>query len=502
MDWLRGSVERAPQRERCERVAVVLFVVLGILLLVGGHRSLATFSTRGATPASTATSSWLGAAQQTHTIQPIPDSSLPECGNAITLPLGPTICVDPTYWVIHGIAGLFNWLINWVISLLQGFLQGVVAHDILFDTPTAVTSQSPAISMLYDDMRFVANAALVLLVMLLGFNLMAGTQLGMRVTEFKEILPRVLVGVIGANTALWFIDQAIQGTNAFMHFVALAPAAFFVPSLTTPPDAANVEFVQLVGALGIIVYLIFFLFVIFQIFVRLALLDLLIVISPLALICSIAPQTRRGTEWWLSMTTSTLILQPLQLLVVSIGLTLAANLNTQEGFWGLPTVLLQIGILIASLYLALRLSALLNLGLFRTVGAVGNPVGMIVDFAMTVAGLALMGSTAGAAAGAVATTSAGASTGLAPVGPQMPAGGGYGGGGGSAGGSSALPPGNGGFDGDDPGPAGGNWPGLDSGPTDDNHQSLFPDWRDDPRPGAGRIIEGSGFAYPSDGGAL
>ena len=483
---------RALVRRQRERALCVILLLVGIVVLHAGGASASGLTTPAPTVRAASPSMWQGTAQGVLDVQPIPTTSLPACGNAITIPLGPSICVDPGYWVIHGLVGLFNWFVNWVIALFTGFIQSMVAHDLLFDTPTSVTTGNAAITTLFGDMVTVANGALALIVLIAGFNLLMGTQVGLRQTEAKELLPRLVLGVFGANLAFWFISQAVDGTNQFMHAVVSAPFAFFVPDLSTLPPGVNTLYIGFFGVLGIIVYEILFLLLIFQIFTRLALLDFLIILAPLAIVCWILPQTRRAAEWWLSLLCSTLILQPLQLLMVAMGLTLVANINTHEGVWGIVTILLQIGLLIATLYLTVRLPALLNYGLFRTVGAVGNPIGMVLDLATTIAGFALAGAAGGAGAaaagggGAAAAGGGAVSGGGPPPAPQLP-----GGGGGGGGGTPGLPSpggqasGGGGTDDDFGGSSG-------SGATA----------ADDPRPGAGTVIDTTGWTIPDDAGEL
>ncbi len=505
-------------RNTAEWAGILLLLSLGFLAVANGemHPLTATqvhshIHAPVGVAAPPAVSSLQGAAEGQQEVQPIPATALPVCGTTIALPLGPSICVDPVYWVVHGVVGLFNWFVNWVIQLLSGFVQAMVAHDILFDTPTAVTTQNQAVMAFFLDMRDIADAALTLIVLIAGYNLMAGTQVGMRATEAREILPRLLGGALGANLAFWLIGQAVDGTNLFMHAVAGAPYAFFIPSLSQLSAGVNVWFILFFGALGIIVYEIFCVLLIFQVFTRLALLDFLIVIAPLAIICGILPQTRRAAEWWLGLLCVTLIVQPLQLLMVAMGLTLAANLNTGEGFWGLATVLLQIGLLIATFYLALRLPALLNYGLFRTVGAAGNPVGLVLNLATLIGGLAVAGFAGGAGA-TLSTATVTATGGPGPTavgggGPIMP----------------FLPPGGGGMGGTpelpSPGAGGSAYPtGISSpasaAPANDNDTeageaswsasppaSLGTD-ATEPLSGTGRIIDGSGYTIFPDGGPL
>ncbi|MBA3822290.1 MAG: hypothetical protein H0X24_00135 [Ktedonobacterales bacterium] len=440
------------------------------------------------------------ATRQTAAPDPIPTTDLPHC--VLFSLLGNDF--DPCYWFMRAIVGGANWFLTWSENLLQGFNAGFLSHDILFDTPTSVTTGNDAIHALVDDMRWIANGALVLIVIVAGINLMVRPALGLSYHDIAEFFPRFAISALGANLSLWMLDQLVGASNLFMHFVGVAP--LFTPELTNLPSGANTAATLLFGSIGLVCYEIMLLLLILQIFVRLALLDLLIVISPLAIICWALPQTQRATEWWAGLTTATLILQPLQLTLISMGVTLATNIPVNDGVWGPNTVLLQICLLIATFYLCFRLPALLNYGLFRTVGGVASGVGVLaaaaqIGVAMATGNPAMAmgagggGGGGGSGGGGATVTEMGAApsstTSSGAPGLPSPSGGGMGGGG---------------FGGYLPGP--GSSPG--GGGTDDGGSSGFDDdpgytgspGSSDPRPGAGITIEGSGYALPDDAGPL
>jgi hypothetical protein len=423
---------------------------------------------------------------------PIPDTDLPHC--VLFSILGNDF--DPCNWMMRALVGAVNWFFNWIENLLQGFINGLLSHDILIDTPTSVTTQNAAIMALVDDMRWIANSALVLIALIGGFNLMARPHLGMSYHTVAEFLPRYLIGALGANLSLWMLGQLVDAGNLFMHFVGVAP--FFTPQLTNLPSGANVLATVFFGTIGIICYLLMELLLILQIFVRLALLDFLIVISPLAIICWILPQTQRAAEWWAGLTTSTLVLQPLQLTMVSMGITLATNIPA-DGLWGFDTVLLQICILIATLYLCFRLPALLNYGLFRTIGGVGSGFGLLGSAAQI--GLAMATGNPAMAAGAMNTGGGGSMGGATvtpggtPAGPSgpglsAPAGGSLPSANGGSGSSAFFPPAG-------SGPAGSYGSGSSGGGG--GPSSLPPA---DDAPGTTTIIDTTGYTIPDDGGPL
>ena len=69
------------------------------------------------------------------------------------------------------------------------------------------------------------------------------------------------------------------------------------------------------------VYLVMGLLLLGQMLMRLALLDALLVIAPLALLCWVLPQTYRWARLWFSTFFATVFVQSIQVLVLQLGTT-------------------------------------------------------------------------------------------------------------------------------------------------------------------------------------
>src|SRR5438093_1396522 len=81
-------------------------------------------------------------------------------------------------------------------------------------TPPALTYQNGDIRALYGTMQAVANAALATIATVGALNGLLRPHFGLRYHSLSEFVPRLLVGAILVNTALWWVQFAVDVNNA------------------------------------------------------------------------------------------------------------------------------------------------------------------------------------------------------------------------------------------------------------------------------------------------
>lgn len=238
--------------------------------------------------------------------------------------------------------------------------------NILASTPHGLTDCNSLVQLLFLRVEYVAWAALALIILVGGFNLMIRPHLGIPYHEFVEFLPRVLLGALGIVLSLWFARVLISFCNAFDQVgdSALQYQLFTnMPNLVQNPTAEGflIEFFM-------IATLILLVLIVLQMLVRLALLDLCIILAPLGMACWILPQTQRWGSLWSGALVSTLLVQPVQVLA----LALAGHVMTGfPGASGSPGVL-QFAIGCAAFYVVWRLPRFMDSWATRMgVGMVG-----------------------------------------------------------------------------------------------------------------------------------
>jgi hypothetical protein len=248
------------------------------------------------------------------------------------------------------LSGAFSNFIDWVTSF--GFM---------FITPPGLTYHHGVVINLWVWALGVADAALALFLVIGGYNAMLRHSLGATYPSVLEFLPRILLAAVAANFSLSFISSFIELNNALCLGVQGALATAGAGTLSLPFSVLNILTLPFYAAIAYLIELAFAALLSVQMLVRIALLDLLTVLSPLWLLMLGLKQTERWGKLGAAAFATTLFLQFLQILVLGIGSALISSF----GHASLTPITILVGI--ASLYLAFRLPGMLY-------GAVLRPV--------------------------------------------------------------------------------------------------------------------------------
>lgn len=216
-------------------------------------------------------------------------------------PTGPAVggsgANSPGFFDITGhiTAAIDSWFRGLVTSALNPIL-ALLGHTLLA-TP-ALTGQ-PRIAALWGLTAQVADTTLVLLLLAGGAIVMSHETLQTR-TAAKDLAPRIVVAAIAANASLAVCAQGIHLADALSGAVlgggAAAPAAASVLTGVVLGSLANggIFLVLLGGVVAVLVVVLLATYLI-----RLALVVLLIIAAPLALVTHALPQTEAVARlWW------------------------------------------------------------------------------------------------------------------------------------------------------------------------------------------------------------
>ncbi|MBB2940520.1 hypothetical protein FB565_000224 [Actinoplanes lutulentus] len=222
-----------------------------------------------------------------------------------------------TDWLYDGIV---EWLAEQVVSLLAGLV--TLLTDKVFLSP-AVTG-FPQVQQLAERSLVVVNAAYVLAFITAG---LLGMTHGSLQTQYqvKELLPRLVFGLIAANFGVELCDALIEIANALTLALTGETAAGpevirfvqdrIVASMSSPGVAL------MTAALGILIVIMFYLLIVSW-FGRVAVLIVLAGIAPAALACYGLPQTQAVVGLWWRALLGTLITPVLQALFFTEGVSL------------------------------------------------------------------------------------------------------------------------------------------------------------------------------------
>jgi len=248
-----------------------------------------------------------------------PAASTPEAGSAPSAPpggiqLGPALPTpsvpagggQPAGGSGPGAPGLFD-ITGHITAAINGWFTGLVTSAL---TPVAALlgrtllatpdlAGQGRIGALWQLMVGIADALLVLLVLAGGAIVMSHETLQTR-TAAKDIAPRIVVAAVAANASLAVCGQAIALADSLSQAVLgtgvpPAGAGTVLSQLVVGSVGGGGIFLVLLG--GVVAVLAIVLLATYVI--RLALLVVLIVAAPLALVCHALPQTEALARlWW------------------------------------------------------------------------------------------------------------------------------------------------------------------------------------------------------------
>ena len=285
----------------------------------------------------------------------------------------------------------------------------------------------------------ITSGALVVILGWMGLSLIMAEHLGRQQAGWREMVPRLVLGLVAAASSLWWCALILDVADAVSGFIAVslgvtpgdllrAPLNTFLTSV----QAGSVGMAQIL-ALLYLVYGFFVLYVVVQMVLRLALIDILLALAPIALGLWILPHTAGWGRHWLRLFMTTVFQQAVQLIALALGLGFLNQFASIAAFEPVQDLVWKLLMSIAFVYMATRVPSMLgNQGTFdswlqtlyfgmnlpgsmvraaRSIGlvaggAAGGPGGMAVGAMAASAGLSAAASGLSSAA-SLATPSAG-----------------------------------------------------------------------------------------------
>ncbi len=250
---------------------------------------------------------------------------------------------DPKEWAADVFNATLVSLLQKLADALHGVVNGVLGSSLNFitQTPPAGSYASPTVHALWGVTRLIANAALVLIALWGGFNLMARESLAAPYHEMVELVPRLALGALLVNTSLTWGQLAIDANNALCSAVGGASLPAW--------ERANLASRVLVDLVAAVIYLVTSLLLLLQTLGRLALIDILLVAAPLALLCWILPQTQGWARLWSSTFFGAIFTQFAQVLALKLGGSLLTELTPMAVDSALLTLFLGVAVMALTL---------------------------------------------------------------------------------------------------------------------------------------------------------
>ena len=317
--------------------------------------------------------------------------------------------------------------------------------DILTGTPADLTYAHELVRQAWMVVWAITTGALVVILGWMGLSFIVSEHLGTRQTGWREMVPRLVLGLVAAASSLWWCALVLDVADAVSGFIAVSLNVTPGDLLRAPLDtflravqAGSVGMAQLL-ALLYLVYGFFVLYVIVQMVLRLALIDILLALAPIALGLWILPHTAGWGRHWLRLFMTTVFQQAVQLIALALGIGFLNEFASVAAFEPVQDLIWKLLMSLAFVYMATRVPSMMgNAGTFdswlsmlyfgmnlpssmvrsaKTIGlmsgAAGGPGGMAVGAIAASAGVSAAVSGLSSAA-SMATPSAGGDGGGEP----------------------------------------------------------------------------------------
>ena len=299
--------------------------------------------------------------------------------------------------------------------------------DIITGTPAELTYLHPFVRDAWMVVWAIASGALIVILGWMGLTFIVSEHLGSRTAGWREMVPRLVLGLVAAASSLWWCALVIDVADAVSGFVAaslfVAPGDLLRASLAvmlSPVLTGSVGLIILMAILYLI-YAFFVLFVIVQMVLRLALIDILLALAPMALGLWILPHTSGWGRHWLRLFMTTVFQQAIQLIALAMVLAFLNEVAGITAFDAVQDIIWKLLLSISFVYMATKVPGMLgNTGTFdswmstlyfgmalpRTMLGSARSIGLIGGALGGPAGIGVAAAAAGLGAGASGMKSA------------------------------------------------------------------------------------------------
>ncbi|HEX9371737.1 MAG TPA: conjugal transfer protein TrbL family protein, partial [Roseiflexaceae bacterium] len=231
------------------------------------------------------------------------------------------ICENPATWLQQTIT---NILTDFLSGLARDFGDAIIGfiNDVNFltRTPENLSYNNDLVKHYATATQVLADGLLAVVVLVSGYNVMLRPYMGATYAGALEFLPRLLLGGILINTAAWWGRLAIDVNNA-------ACGVFGAPSIAdVVSNVLRVAVDHTAGLLMLLVATVMAILLLIQQLMRLALVDVLLILAPLAALLWILPQSQAWGRLWGRLFVATVVSQAVQVLTLRLGFNLATDL--------------------------------------------------------------------------------------------------------------------------------------------------------------------------------
>jgi hypothetical protein len=230
---------------------------------------------------------------------------------------------NPTAWATTVFHEALIALLRSTSTDVVGLVDWLVASsgNVISQTPPGLSYDNPAVHSLWGGSRLVANGLLGVVALVGGVNIITRPHIRSPYHTVMELLPRLALGALLINSSLDWGRFTIDLNNALCQ-------SFGVLGLPAWDLVGGGLMGFVVSLVALLVYLVMGLLLLIQMLMRLALVDVLLAIAPLALVCWVLPQTYVYAQAWFTTFFGTVFAQFVQVVVLHLGTALIGGLAT------------------------------------------------------------------------------------------------------------------------------------------------------------------------------
>ena len=238
--------------------------------------------------------------------------------------------------------------------------------DILTGTPPELTYLHPFVRDAWLVVWAITSGALAVILGWMGLSFIVQEHLGHHQSGWREMVPRLVLGLTAAASSLWWCALVIDVADAVSGFIAvsldvtpgdLLRAPLF--ALLAAVETANTGLAVFI-ALLYLVFGFFVLYLLVQMILRLALIDILLTLAPIALGLWILPHTAGWGKHWLRLFMTAVFQQAIQLIAVALAFAFLGEFASIAEFEPSEDLVWKLLMAIAFMYLAGRVPSMLG----------------------------------------------------------------------------------------------------------------------------------------------
>ena len=221
--------------------------------------------------------------------------------------------------------------------------------DILTGTPPELTYLHPFVRDAWMVVWAITSGALAVILGWMGLSFIVQEHLGHHQSGWREMVPRLVLGLTAAASSLWWCALVIDVADAVSGFIAVSLDV-------TPGDLLRAP----LFALLYLVFGFFVLYLLVQMILRLALIDILLTLAPIALGLWILPHTAGWGKHWLRLFMTAVFQQAIQLIAVALAFAFLGEFASIAEFEPSEDLVWKLLMAIAFMYLAGRVPSMLG----------------------------------------------------------------------------------------------------------------------------------------------